>query len=142
MRRVGIALLMLIALSWVLAGCLAALSARAWLRRRESAKHVPARSASATVAVPVVTPAEPRAPVPVPVAAGAVGSEPTAGPTASGADAAAPTGFAIKAKESSGLYHTPSSPAWSRMHADVWFEDEEAAQAAGYKRWDWRRDRS
>jgi hypothetical protein len=78
----------------------------------------------------------------VPVAAGAVGSESSAGPAAASTHAAAAAGFAIKAKESSGLYHTPSSPAWSRMHADAWFETEEAAEAAGFKRWDWRRDRS
>jgi hypothetical protein len=25
------------------------------------------------------------------------------------------------------------------MHADAWFESEDAAAAAGFKRWDWRR---
>jgi hypothetical protein len=89
----------------------------------------------------VAIPAEARSPVQVPVAVGAVGSEPSAGPAEAGAGAAAPPGLTIKAKQSSGLYHTPSSPAWSRMHADAWFETEEAAEAAGYKRWDWRRDR-
>ena len=87
--------------------------------------------------------------VPVAVGAGAVavgagavavGASPSGqGPVPAGQGSSGPAGRAIKAKESSGLYHTPASPSWERMHADAWFESEADAEAAGFKRWDWRR---
>lgn len=121
-----------------------AISARVVLRRREAAEQAPATPTPASVALPVATPAGSRAPIPVPVAIGADGSQASAAeaPASSGSDDSPPVALTIKAKRSSRLYHTPSSPAWSRMHADAWFETEEAAEAAGFKRWDWRRDRS
>jgi len=58
---------------------------------------------------------------------------------APGPDGSGPDGWTIKGNADSGLYHTPSSPSWRRMHAEAWFESEEAAEAAGFRRWDWRR---
>ena len=34
------------------------------------------------------------------------------------------------------LYHTAASRWFSRIQADVWFESEETAEAAGFTRWD------
>ena len=86
-------------------------------------------------------------PVAVPVAAASAqaGAEDAPfgpGSAASGPDGTGPSGWVIKAKDESHLYHTPASPSWERMHADAWFESEEAAEAAGFKRWDWRRSRA
>lgn len=64
------------------------------------------------------------------------------GSATSGPDGSGPSGWTIKAKASSRLYHLPESLSWERMHADVWFESEEAAKAAGFKRWDWRRNQA
>jgi hypothetical protein len=61
---------------------------------------------------------------------------------AAGADGSGPDGWTIKGNADSGLYHLPASPSWKRMHAEVGFETEEAAEAAGFKRWDWRRSAS
>ena len=91
------------------------------------------------VVVPVATDAQA---VPVPVAAASTSAgEPPFGPgsAAPDPDGGGPSGWTIKAKDGSRLYHTAASPSWERMHADAWFESEEAAEAAGFKRWDWRR---
>ena len=45
-----------------------------------------------------------------------------------------PQGFAIKGNERSMKYHVPGSGGYDRTIADVWFESEEAAQAAGFTR--------
>ena len=37
------------------------------------------------------------------------------------------------------LFHTADSPTYSDTGAEVWFRDEEAAEAAGFERWDHRR---
>ena len=34
------------------------------------------------------------------------------------------------------LYHTPESPTYERTVAELWFRDEDTAQAAGFNRWD------
>lgn len=47
-----------------------------------------------------------------------------------------PAGWGIKATEGSKLYHTPDSPDFGHTRADVWFEDEARAVAAGFQRWD------
>ena len=99
------------------------------------------------VVVSVETSAEAQRPVVVPVAAataqaGAGGAPFGPGSAVSGPDGTGPAGWVIKAKDESHLYHTPASPSWERMHADAWFESEEAAEAAGFKRWDWRRSRA
>jgi hypothetical protein len=100
------------------------------------------------VAVPV---AVPRASEPVAVAVSASAAVPSAardgsafgpGSALPGPDGSGPAGWTIKAKDGSRLYHTAASPSWERMHADAWFESEAAAEAAGFKRWDWRRTRA
>lgn len=65
-----------------------------------------------------------------------------AGSAAADAAGAGPDGWTIKGNADSGLYHLPSSPSWKRMRAEVWFESEKAAEAAGFKPWDWRRKAS
>lgn len=45
-----------------------------------------------------------------------------------------PAGFAIKGNERSMKYHVPGSGGYERTIADVWFENEEAAQAGGFTR--------
>jgi hypothetical protein len=150
MRRNGLVVALAIALA------LEAIGALIWLRRRQQAQlqAVPARTTQdGTVVVPVVAPRS-RAAVQVPVAVAVAAGGPTeadpaiapeasdAGPAAPGPDGRGPDGWTIKAKEGSGLYHTPASPSWERMHADAWFATPEAAEAAGFRRWDWRRTAS
>jgi hypothetical protein len=60
----------------------------------------------------------------------------------SASDGSGPEGWTVKGNTNSGLYHTPSSPAFKRTKAGVWFADEEAAEAAGFTRWDRRRRRA
>ncbi|WIY81681.1 DUF5324 family protein [Propionimicrobium sp. PCR01-08-3] len=43
-----------------------------------------------------------------------------------------PEGFAIKGNERSMKYHTPEAAGYERTNADVWFNSEEAAVAAGF----------
>ena len=45
-----------------------------------------------------------------------------------------PEGFAIKGNDRSMKYHVPESGGYERTIADVWFNSEEAAQAAGFTR--------
>jgi gas vesicle protein len=45
-----------------------------------------------------------------------------------------PEGFSIKGNDRSMKYHVPGSAAYERTIAEVWFETEEAAQAAGFVR--------
>lgn len=53
------------------------------------------------------------------------------------ADGSAPsTEFAVKAKESSKLFHTEKSPYFGRTKADVWFKTEADAEGAGFQAWD------
>jgi hypothetical protein len=44
----------------------------------------------------------------------------------------------IKGNEATMLFHTTESPYYARVRADVWFESEDEARAAGYSRWDER----
>jgi hypothetical protein len=46
--------------------------------------------------------------------------------------------FTIKGNADSMLYHTVESPYYGRTVAEVWFDTEEHAQAAGFTRWDRR----
>ena len=48
-------------------------------------------------------------------------------------DGAEPDGFPIKGNASSKLYHVPGSAFYDRTVAEVWFRNEEAAQAAGFE---------
>lgn len=43
-----------------------------------------------------------------------------------------PEGFSIKGNERSMKYHVPGNGGYERTIADVWFDDEDAAQAAGF----------
>jgi large subunit ribosomal protein L17 len=45
-----------------------------------------------------------------------------------------PTGFAIKGNEDSMKYHTPESQWYDQTIAEVWFETEAAAEAAGFEK--------
>jgi len=47
-----------------------------------------------------------------------------------------PSGWTIKGNEDSMLYHTVESPSYKQTIAEVWFAEEELAQAAGFTRWD------
>ncbi len=61
------------------------------------------------------------------------------GSAAPGPDGSGPDGWTIKGNAGSGLYHALASPYFTRTKAEVWFETEEAAAAAGFARWDSRR---
>jgi hypothetical protein len=51
-------------------------------------------------------------------------------------DGSIPDGYPVKGNEATMLYHTDASPFFGRTRADVWFDTEEAADAAGFTRWD------
>jgi hypothetical protein len=61
------------------------------------------------------------------------------GSAAPSADGSAPPGYDIKGNDRTGLYHTTESPYYARIRAEVWFDNEDNAQAAGFTRWDERR---
>lgn len=44
-----------------------------------------------------------------------------------------PEGFPIKGNEDSMKYHTPDSPFYDRTKAEIWFDSEASAQAAGFE---------
>ena len=46
-----------------------------------------------------------------------------------------PSGYTIKGNEDSMLYHTPASPSYEQTIAELWFVDEAAAEAAGFKKY-------
>ena len=45
-----------------------------------------------------------------------------------------PTGYDIKGNENSMKYHTPESPFYDQTIAEVWFNSEHAAEAAGFEK--------
>ena len=51
------------------------------------------------------------------------------------ADGSGPEGWAVKGNEDSMLYHTTESPYYERTVAEVWFQDEDTAQTAGFTHW-------
>ena len=53
-------------------------------------------------------------------------------------DGSTPGGYPVKGNTDTMLFHTAASRWFSRIRADVWFESEEAAVAAGFTRWDRR----
>jgi hypothetical protein len=59
-----------------------------------------------------------------------------AGSARSNDDGSGPEGWEVKGNADSMLYHTPESPYYGRTKAEVWFQDEESAAAAGFARWD------
>lgn len=56
-------------------------------------------------------------------------------------DGSGPAGYDIKGNADSMLYHTADSPYLGRTKAEVWFDSESSADAAGFTRWD-RRDQN
>ena len=52
------------------------------------------------------------------------------------ADGSGPAGWTVKGNEDSMLYHTTDSPWYKQTIAEVWFRTEEAADRAGFTRWD------
>lgn len=70
---------------------------------------------------------------PAPVAAEA-GYGP--GSAAPGPDGFGPDGWTVKGNAGSMLFHTPDSPWYGRTVAEVWFQDEDSARAAGFQHWD------
>ena len=51
-------------------------------------------------------------------------------------DGSGPVGWSIKGNAGSMLFHTTDSPSYEAARAEVWFESEEAAKAAGFAHWD------
>lgn len=56
-----------------------------------------------------------------------------------GIDGGGPSGWEVKGTQGSLLFHTPDSPSYHQTRADVWFESEDAAKAAGFAHWDRKR---
>lgn len=54
-------------------------------------------------------------------------------------DGSGPAGWNVKGNAGSMLFHTEDSPSYDAVRAEVWFESEEAARAAGFAHWDRRR---
>jgi len=48
-------------------------------------------------------------------------------------DGSGPAGYDIKGNADSMLYHTPASPFYDVTKAEVWFNTEDAARAAGFR---------
>jgi uncharacterized membrane protein len=65
------------------------------------------------------------------VAAGAVAATESTPPSWSG-EGDPPPGYPIKGNQKSMLYHTPDSHSYGQTNAEIWFDTEESAQAAGY----------
>lgn len=85
--------------------------------------------------------AEPSAPEPESEAVQGYAAATPAGPhgpgsAAPGAGGSGPVGWMIKGSEGSKLYYTQDSPNYGQTQAEVWFQDEESARAAGFRRWD------
>ena len=73
-------------------------------------------------------------------AAGSYGQGPFGSGSAEPAeDGSGPVGWSIKGNAGSMLFHTPESPSYEAARAEVWFETEEAAKAAGFAHWDRKR---
>lgn len=58
------------------------------------------------------------------------------GSAKAGAGGSGPAGWTIKGNEDSMLYHTTDSPFYDVTIPEVWFREEQAAEAAGFTRWD------
>lgn len=54
-----------------------------------------------------------------------------AGPNGDG-----PEGWQVKALQDQKMFWTPESPSFAETRAEIWFKDTEAAEAAGFRRWD------
>jgi outer membrane biosynthesis protein TonB len=74
-------------------------------------------------------------PEPEPTAVPAVVPGPHPGSALPLADGAAPSdAYVVKVSRSSKIYHAPSSPAYARTTAAIWFTSAEAAEQAGFRR--------
>lgn len=62
------------------------------------------------------------------------------GSAQAGDDGSGPEGWEIKGNANSMLFHTTASPYYGRTKAEVWFQDEASAEAAGFQRWDHKKD--
>ena len=69
---------------------------------------------------------------------GAVVAGPYAGSAAANPDRSQPEGYPIKGNADSMLFHTVESPYYGRTVAEVWFDSEDSARSAGFRRWDER----
>jgi large subunit ribosomal protein L4 len=101
----------------------------------------PAKQARATPTEPAETePVADEAPevveaaAPVDEAAGVPEPAEWAGSVKAPADGEQPEGYDIKGNAGSMLYHVPGSSFYSRTKAEIWFDTEENAQAAGFSR--------
>ena len=63
-------------------------------------------------------------------------SEYGAGSALPGPGGIGPRGWTVKGNADSMLFYTAEAPGFARSAADVWFESEDAASAAGFTRWD------
>ncbi|MET0931783.1 MAG: hypothetical protein ABWX74_19855 [Aeromicrobium sp.] len=70
------------------------------------------------------------APAPGPVEAG---PHPGSAVPLDGGESPSPD-FVVKVSRGSKIYHAPSSPAYGRTTAALWFESPEAAESAGFRR--------
>ena len=61
---------------------------------------------------------------------------PYLGSAAAREDRSMPEGYPVKGNARSMLFHTTASPYYTRTVAEVWFDTEENAEAAGFIRWD------
>ena len=61
---------------------------------------------------------------------------PYAGSAVPNEDGSGPEGWTIKGNQDSMLFHTIDSPWYRRTKAEVWFDTEDSALAAGFARWD------
>jgi large subunit ribosomal protein L4 len=65
---------------------------------------------------------------------GAIENDEWAGSAKATADGEAPAGYDIKGNKDSMLYHTPGSRFYKQTVAEVWFDTEENAEAAGFSK--------
>lgn len=131
------------------AGAASTLGLRIAKERGWTAPAGPAPAPIAEQLTPVDANAAPAATAPATLfdaAAGSAGTAGSAGPAADGdgaspfgpgtarpgPDGRGPDGWDIKGNADSMLFHTPQSPWYGRTKAEVWFRDEDSAQAAGF----------
>jgi large subunit ribosomal protein L17 len=97
--------------------------------KKSAARKSPAKSAAAPA------PAAPKAPAATePVAEAETTDEAKDYGEGSFRGTEPPTGFAIKGNEDSMKYHKPESQWYDQTTAEVWFETEAAAEAAGFEK--------
>lgn len=94
------------------------------------AKATPAVAPQAFAAVETAAVETPAAEAP----AAEVEADEYAGSAKATADGEAPAGFDIKGNKDSMLYHVPGSRFYNQTVAEVWFDSEESAEAAGFSK--------